>query len=324
MDHTPLISIVSPVYRGEELLDTLVKRVKNTLKGITENYEIILVEDCGPDNSWNKIEDQASSDARVKGIKLSRNFGQHYAISAGLDLSRGEWVVVMDCDLQDQPEEIPRLLEKAHEGYDIVLARRHNRQDKFFKKLFSKLFYGTLGYLTGSYQDSSVANFGIYHKKVIQTICSMRESIRYFPTMVKWVGFNATSLDVEHAPRTEGNSSYNFKRLLNLALDIILAYSDKPLRLVVKTGLVISFVSFVGAIITTIRAITGDITVIGYASLIVSIWFFAGLIIVILGVIGLYLGKTFEGVKDRPVYVIDKKTWLYDDASEDLVKVMNE
>ncbi|AFM03957.1 glycosyl transferase [Bernardetia litoralis DSM 6794] len=302
----PLISIVSPVYRAEKIVDKLVERISNEVSKITENFEIILVEDGSPDNSWEAIERNCAKDKRVKGIKLSRNFGQHYAITAGLDAVKGEWVVVMDCDLQDRPEEIINLYTKALEGYDVVLASRHQRQDTFFKKLFSKLFYKVLSYLTGTEQDPTIANFGIYHNKVIQAISTMRESIRYFPTMVKWVGFRRIKINVEHASREEGTTSYNFKRLLNLALDIILAYSDRPIRLTIKTGFIISCISFLFAIITIVKYFLGSISVSGYASLIISIWFFSGLIMTTLGVVGLYVGKTFEGVKNRPIYITKK------------------
>ncbi|GAB3313181.1 glycosyltransferase family 2 protein [Hymenobacter humi] len=287
------------------MLDELVARIVLNLTPITTSFEIVLIDDRSPDGSWAAIEEQVRLDPRVRGVRLSRNFGQHRAITAGLDYCRGEWVVVMDCDLQDRPEEIPALLAKAEAGFDIVLARRVDRQDRASKKLFSKVFYGTLGYLTGSRQDSAIANFGVYHRKVVNAICAMRESARYFPAMAKWVGFRTTTLDVVHAERGEGSSSYNLKRMLDLALDIILAYSDKPLRLTVKFGLFISACSFVGAIYMAVRAIEGKIQVLGYASLIVSIWFFSGLIILTMGVIGLYLGKTFEGVKNRPIYIVD-------------------
>ncbi len=302
----PLISIVSPVYRAEKIVDKLVQRISEEVSKITENFEIVLVEDGSPDNSWEAIERNCQKDERVKGIKLSRNFGQHYAITAGLDNAKGEWIVVMDCDLQDRPEEITTLYTKALEGYDVVLASRHERQDTFFKKLFSKLFYGILSYLTGIQQDATIANFGIYNQKVIGAISKMRESIRYFPTMVRWVGFKKTKINVEHASREEGNTSYNFSRLFNLALDIILAYSDRPIRLTIKTGFFISCISFCFAIITIVQYFLGNISVSGYASLIISIWFFSGLIMTTLGVVGLYVGKTFEGVKDRPIYIAEK------------------
>lgn len=306
MNNIIKISIISPVYKAEFILQDLVKRIKNALINITDSYEIILVEDCGPDNSWKIIQNECNLDKRIRGIKLSRNFGQHYAITAGINHAKGEWVIVMDCDLQDLPEEIPNLYNKAIEGFDIVLARRHERQDSFIKRLSSKLFYTALSYLTGSNQDNTIANFGIYHKQVINAICDMNESIKYFPTMVKWVGFKSTSINVVHAERSEGSSSYSFKKLLNLALDIILAYSDKPLRLTVKAGLIISCSSVMFASIYFIRALFHEFKVTGYASLIISIWLFSGLIIFILGIIGLYLGKTFEGVKARPSYIIKK------------------
>lgn len=303
-----MLSIVSPIYFGEPVLRDLVNRISCSLSSIGIPFEILLVEDCSPDNSWELIKDLSLQYKNVRGIKLSRNFGQHYAITAGLEASKGEWVVVMDCDLQDRPEEIPLLYQKALQGYHIVQARRAVRQDKFLKRLFSKMFYGSLSWLTGTQHDPAIANFGIYHRKVVDSICSMKESIRYFPTMVKWVGFKATTLDVQHDMRKEGKSSYNFRKLLRLALDIILAYSDKPLRLTVKAGLAISGSAFLFALYTLLRALRGEIAVMGYASLIVSIWFFSGLIIFILGIVGLYVGKTFEGVKKRPVYIIEKVT----------------
>lgn len=301
------LSIVSPVYRAEKILAELVARIQVAASQIAPDFELILVEDHSPDASWSEIERLAALYPFIKGIKLSRNFGQHYAITAGLDMAQGEWVVVMDCDLQDRPEEIPALYQKAQEGHDVVLARRTFRQDSFFKKLSSKVFYRTLAYLTGSHQDESIANFGIYHQKVISEIRGMRESIRYFPTMVKWVGFRQTTMEVVHAARTEGGSSYNFRKLFNLALDIMLAYSDKPLRLTVKLGVIVAVSGFGFAIYTIVRYFLGDIIVPGYASLIISLWVLTGFVLSTLGMVGLYVGKTFEGVKQRPIYIVEKR-----------------
>ncbi|MDT0686582.1 glycosyltransferase family 2 protein [Autumnicola psychrophila] len=303
----PHISIVSPVYRAERTIPVLIERIEKSVQKITNDYEIILVEDGGPDDSWKVIQEYAEKNDKIIGIELSRNFGQHYAITAGLDYAKGDWVVVMDCDLQDQPEEILKLYNKAQEGFDVVLARRFERKDHFFKRFFSKVFYRSLGYLTGSEQDESVANFGIYHRKVVDAVCSMRESIRYFPTMVKWVGFRTTKVNVDHDNRLEGESSYNFKRLINLAMDIILAFSDKPIRLLIKFGLIISVLSVIVAFIYLVKWLTGGVVVLGYTSLIVSVWLLSGVIISTLGIIGLYVGKTFEGVKQRPIYIVKKK-----------------
>lgn len=298
------VSIVSPVYRAEELVEQLVGQLRNVLVGITRAYEIILVDDGSPDGSWAEIERICAQFPEVIGVKLSRNFGQHYAISAGLERARGKWVIVMDCDLQDQPSEIPKLLAKAKAGFDVVLARRVLRQDWWFKRVGSRAFYMVLGYLTGTKQDPSVANFGVYSHKVVAAINTMPETIRYFPTMVRWVGFRSISVGVAHAARPNGKTTYNFRKLINLALDICLAYSDKPLRLVVTTGFVVSVIGFVFAAFTLVKALRGEIEVLGYASLIVSMWVLSGLIIVIVGVVGLYVGKSFEGVKRRPAFVV--------------------
>ncbi|GAB3579703.1 glycosyltransferase family 2 protein [Hymenobacter daeguensis] len=302
----PLLSVVSPVYRAAQVVDELVRRIQQAVEPITTHYEIVLVDDRSPDDSWQHITAQARRDSRVRGVQLSRNFGQHRAITAGLEHCRGEWVVVMDCDLQDQPEEIPRLLAEARKGSDIVFARRTNRQDTALKRLSSWAFYRTLSYLTDTRQDPAVANFGLYHRRVIDAVLSLRESIRYFPTMVRWVGFRTAEVAVAHAERPEGRSSYRFKQRLYLALDVILAYSDKPLRLTVKLGLVISAASFLMVLVTLFRYLTGQIVVLGYTSLVISIWFFSGLLLSVLGVVGLYVGKMFEQVKNRPLYLVDR------------------
>jgi glycosyltransferase involved in cell wall biosynthesis len=301
------ISVISPVYKSEATIEPLVGGIKDALKDITGDFEVILIEDGSGDNSWTAISSECQKDTRVKGIKLSRNFGQHYAITAGLDASCGDWVIVMDCDLQDQPSEIPRLIDETRKGFEIVLARRSERKDSFFKKAFSRIFYRLLQYLTGVEQDPAVANFGIYNRKVIDAVCSMREQIRYFPTMIKWVGYKRTYLNVEHGKREVGRTSYNFTRLLALALDILLANSQKPIRLIVKTGFFISTISFLIGIVLVALYLRGSIKVVGYTSMIVSIWLLGGLIMMMLGIIGLYIGKIFQGVKNRPIYFISEK-----------------
>jgi polyisoprenyl-phosphate glycosyltransferase len=300
-----MISIVVPVYKGRDSLPELYARLKSTLEKITDSFEIILVNDNCPQQSWEVIETLAQADHRVKGINFSRNFGQHSAITAGLEHCGGEWTVVMDCDLQDRPEEIPALYEAAVKGkFELVFARRIERQDNFFKRLSSTLFYKTLSYLTGTRQDNSIANFGIYHRKVIKAILSMEDYIRYFPTMAQWVGFRSTAVDVEHSERKHGTTSYSWMKLIRLAISIIISFSDKPLRLTVRLGFFISLLSVAGACYTLYRYFAGKIIVTGYTSLIISIWFLCGLIIMTLGVMGLYIGKSFDKVKGRPVYIV--------------------
>ena len=304
---SPTFSFVSPVYQAEGLLAELVGRLVAVGEGLGGDFEIVLVDDRSADGSWARIQALAARDSRVRGLRLSRNFGQHRAITAGLEQCRGEWVVVLDCDLQDRPEEIPALYAQAQRGYDLVLAQRTDRQDSWHKKLLSRLFYRTLSYLTETPQDPSVGNFGIYHRKVIAAVLTMRESIRYFPTMVRWVGFRARYLAVTHARRPSGRSSYGPGQRMRLGLDIMLAYSDKPLRLTVKLGLLLSGGAFLLVPITLLRYWAGQIYQPGYTSLIISIWFFSGLLLSVLGMVGLYIGKTFEQVKNRPLYIVDEE-----------------
>lgn len=301
------ISVVSPVYRAEKIISELVKRLKDSLLPITEDFEIILINDASPDHSWSEIEKETAKDKRVKGLNLSRNFGQHYAITAGLNFAKGEWIVVMDCDLQDRPDEIPNLYHKALEGYDSVFAQRTERNDTLFKKLFSKLFYKLFSYLTDTKQDATVANFGIYRRCVIDAILSMHDQIRFFPAMVQWVGFRKFYLPVEHASRFEGKSTYNYKGLFRLALNTIMGFSDKPLRLTVKVGFFITILSVLIAIVYLGLYLSGRIQVEGFTTLILSLWFLAGFIMFILGILGLYIGRMFEKVKERPVYLIQDK-----------------
>ncbi|QDA59336.1 glycosyltransferase family 2 protein [Hymenobacter jejuensis] len=303
----PLFSVVSPVYQAEMVLNELLQRLAATLSALTDEYEIILVDDASTDGSWLLIEQHAALDPRIRGLKLSRNFGQHHAITAGLDVAHGQWIVVMDCDLQDQPEEIARLYQKAQQGYAVVMASRTARQDPWITRTFSRGFYAVLSYLSGTPQDPLVANFGIYHQRVIQEVGRLRESIRYFPTMVRWAGFRQTTLPVEHGVNGRP-STYNIVRQLRLATDVLLAYSDKPLRLTVWLGLLLAGGAFTLGLIMLVRALLGQIVVQGYASLIISISFFSGLIILVLGMIGLYVGKIFEGVRNRPLYVIEATT----------------
>ncbi|MGI4885357.1 MAG: glycosyltransferase family 2 protein [Janthinobacterium lividum] len=304
---SPVFSFVSPVYQAEGLVAELVQRLVLAGEALGGSFEIVLVDDRSTDGSWARIQSLAVRDPRVRGLRLSRNFGQHRAITAGLEQCRGEWVVVLDCDLQDQPEEILALFAQAQRGYDLVLARRAGRQDAWHKKLLSRLFYQLLSYLTETPQDPAVANFGIYHRRVIAAVLAMRESIRYFPTMVRWVGFRTAYLDVTHAERAEGRSSYGLGRRLHLGLDILLANSDKPLRLTIKLGLLISGIAFLLVPVTLLRYWAGQIYQPGYTSLIISIWFFSGLLLSVLGMVGLYIGKTFEQVKNRPLYIVDEE-----------------
>lgn len=302
-----LLSIISPVYNGEKMLEELVSRIENSVDTFTNDYEILLVNDCSPDDSWNRIKEICKSDNRVKGINLSRNFGQHYAITAGLANSMGDWVVVMDCDLQDRPEEIPNLYQKAQEGYDSVFAQRIERKDTFFKRLSSATFNKVFAFLTDQEQDKTVGNFGIYKRKVIEAVLSMGDSVRWFPIMVKWVGFRIGYLPVEHAERAEGKSSYSLRRLLSVASDNMIAFSNKPLRLMLQFGFGVVILSLLIALFYLIRYLRGGIAVDGFTTMVISMWLLGGIIIMLIGMTGIYIGKIFDKTKDRPMYIIRDK-----------------
>ena len=302
-----MISIVSPVYRAEKILPILVSEINLVMERIGEDYEIILVDDRSPDNSWEVMKVLSSQNPKIKSIRLSRNFGQHSAIFAGLTKAKGDWVVVKDCDKQDQPKEIAKLYKKALEGYDIVLGQRENRKDKFLKKLTSRLFYKVFNYLSGANFDNNVANFGIYHQKTIKSILDMGDYVKFFSLFINWIGFKSVSIPIEHGEREEGKSTYSVGRLFKQAFNVIISFSDKPLRLFINFGLSISILSFVLGIYYLYLSITHKITQPGFSSLILSIWFLSGIIISCIGIVGVYLGKTFDQAKGRPTFIIDEE-----------------
>jgi glycosyltransferase involved in cell wall biosynthesis len=304
MSDTPDVSVVSPVFCCADCLRALCERISTALSSIGATYEIVLVDDASPDSAWPAMCELASGDSRIKAIGLSRNFGQHAAISAGLEHARGRWIVVMDCDLQDRPEEIGALYRKAQEGYEIVFAEREERQDGWFKRTSSRVFIALLNWLSGADYDYRTANFGIYSRAVIDAVRSMGDRARFFPVMVRWTGFKRTSIPVQHDARGNGGSSYTLRKLFKLALDIMLSYSDKPLRLVATAGIVISLVALVMTGFSLYRYLHGDVTVAGYTSLIASMWLLAGVMLFCMGIIGLYVGRVFESVKFRPTFVI--------------------
>lgn len=306
---SPHLSVVIPVYKAETCLDDLYLRLKAALETISADFEIVLVEDCSGDNSWQVIERLAAADPRVRGIQFSRNFGQHYGITAGLDYCHGDWVVVMDCDLQDRPEEIPRLYAKALEGYDVVLALRGARRDPPLKRITSWLFYKIFSYLADIEYDGESGNFRIMSRTVVANFRRMGEQLRFFGGLVQWMGFPTASIEVEHAERFEGKSTYTFAKLWKLASETIIAHSDKPLRLAVRFGFLMALFSFFYGAYIIGNALFYSSPIPGWSSLIASLYFIGGIIIGILGILGIYLGKTFDESKKRPLYIIRQATF---------------
>lgn len=300
------ISVVIPVYGCRAAIPELHRRLCESLEKISKAFEIILVDDYCPQNSWEEIQKVCEKDKRVLGIHMARNFGQIRAITAGLDKSRGDWVVVMDCDLQDRPETIPELYQKAQEGYDVVFARREGRKDSAITKFLSKCFYKVYDYFTDGTFDSSICNFSISKRKVIDYYCRMREQNRAYTMFIRWLGFKQTAIDMPADERFEGKSSYNLKRKLKMAFEIITSQSNKPLLFSVKLGFVSAFLALIYIIYLVFREIIlGDVLV-GWTSIVASIYLMGGIILCAIGVVGIYVGNIFNEAKNRPLYVIDE------------------
>lgn len=286
------------------MVGELVDRCRKALLTVTDDYEIILVNDCSPDASWDAIRRECARDPRVVGVDLSRNFGQHPAISMGLSMASGDWVVVMDCDLQDRPEEIPALYAKALEGWDIVQARRILRQDSSFKKLTGRIFHAVYDWLSGEKTDPTIANFGIYRADVVRAVVRIPDLSRGFGPLLNHLGFRTTAINVRHSARAEGTTSYTLRKLLKFAVDNCVANSNKPLRMAVTVGLTMSVLSFMLALWNLLAKLFGLIKVEGFTTTVFSIWFVGGLTLLVLGIIGIYIGRIYDQVKGRPYAVI--------------------
>ena len=308
MFDVPDISIVVPVYGSHGTLEPLYKRVAAAIALIPASFELIFVDDCGPGNPWEVINNLAQLDSRVIGLKMSRNFGQHSAIMAGVDIARGNWLVIMDCDLQDRPEEIPRLWAKVREGYDAVIGRRVERQDGFFKRLSSHLFHWFFDWMTDQNSDAAQANFGIYARKVVDVVKTIPGQSRVFSLLVRCASFKITSIDIVHGRRAEGKSSYTFSRKLLLAMHIIVSCSDKPLKIYVRFMSFMSVAVFCFGLLFFIRYFLFDYTPAGWTSAMVSLFFLLGILFSGMVILGVYIERVFNHAKERPLYVVKDRT----------------
>jgi polyisoprenyl-phosphate glycosyltransferase len=298
------IAVIVPVYNGRAMLEELCQRLVASLDKITSKFVIILVDDAAPDNPWPLICELGRQDTRIKGIRLSRNFGQHYALTAGIDVACARWYVIMDCDLQDAPEDIPLLYAKALEGNDVVAGKRRKEGHSSIKRYRSRIFYALFRTLSGVQLDWSVGNFRVFSDRVAVGFRAMREQMRFLPASFEWMGFDPIYIDLPHHLRGEGQSSYTMKKLLKLAGGAILAHSQTPLKIVAGFGLAMSLITFVVACFFFGRALVFGTEIIGWASLFVTILFVASVQIALMGVLGIYIGKTFEESKGRPLYFV--------------------
>jgi len=304
----PSLSVVSPVYRAEAIVPELVRRICRAVEPMTRDFEIVLVDDGSPDGSWNAVAMECRKDMRVKGVRLSRNFGQHAAITAALAHARGQHVVVMDCDLQDDPAFIPALFAKAREGYDIVFALRRERHFAFWKNLSARAFYAVFRWLSGVDYDARIGAYSIISRQVVEGFLRFGDYRRGYVLVLGWLGFRHGYVEVEHADRHSGESSYSVWGLLRHALTIVLSYSDKPLFVSIYIGFLLSLLSFAVGVTVVAWYFTSNVgqMALGWTSLVVSLFFLSGLILMSQGVLGLYLGRVFEQVKQRPIFLVQE------------------
>jgi polyisoprenyl-phosphate glycosyltransferase len=313
----PELSIVSPVYLGESSLDLLVDEIKLYASHVTEDFEIVLVDDGSPDSSWRRIESQCKRDPRVRGLQLSRNFGQHQALTAGLESARGRYVVVLDCDMQDHPKYIPALYEKALEGYDVVYTRKAKREHRGKRNLFGAIFHRTLNLLVSDRQartDSVVGNYSILSRRVVDAFLRLNDRHRHYLGLLRWLGFDHTYIEIEHFERAHGKSSYTFRRLVREAITGITSQSQRLLRLSIVGGFICVGLSFL-AVIGLVAAyfISGFRE--GWTSVVVLQLLSTGVILMSLGIAGIYIGQIFDQVKARPLYLV-KTTLNLDDFGD--------
>lgn len=304
------LSVVIPIYNEEEVLPELYRRLILVVEALNAEYEVLFVDDGSTDASPQILRKFHESNKNVKVLQFSRNFGHHIAITAGLDHSSGDTVVLMDGDLQNRPEDIPVLLKKIEEGYDTVYTVRKNRQDSLLKKVSSRLFVWAMKRILIEPMAVETSIFRAMRRDVVEAVQKLREHNRFIIGLIDWVGFKQTSVEVEHERRFAGKSKYSFARQIRLALDAAFSFSTLPLQVTSIVGFLITFVSFgLGAYIILQKLLWG-ISVPGYASLIFSVFFMGGVQLITLGIIGSYLWRTYIETKQRPLYII-KKTIEY-------------
>lgn len=302
----PVISVVIPVFDEEDNLPVLYQRLTKVLGEFEPDYELIFVDDGSRDNSAQILQELADLDPHVILIQLARNFGHQISISAGLDFARGDGVIIMDADLQDPPEVLPEFIEKWREGHDIVYAIRANRKEGWLKRNAYSFFYRMLQRIANIKIPLDAGDFCIMDRKAVLILTSMPERNRFMRGIRSWIGLDQVGLVYDRDSRYAGQPKFTLSRLIYLALDGLVSFSFLPLRAISILGFVISFISIILAIGYAIQKLTSGLNPPGFATIIVAIFFLAGVQLITLGVIGEYVGRIFEEVKHRPLYVVKK------------------
>lgn len=301
-----MLSILIPVYNDHEVLNELNRRLSGVLSTISENYEIVLIDDGSKDASWAKIEELKKINPNIVGVKLMRNFGQQNAIAAGLDFVQGDIVVIMDSDLQDKPEDIPKLISALLENdASMAIAKWKTRKDSFFKLFVSRLNYKVSQKITGINHQPGLGVFRAIRREAVEELKKYREKTSSTLSLLYWIGLDYVAVELDRDPRFAGKSGYNLKTMLKLSLDRIFSFSMFPIRAAIYTGLTVSVVSFLMGIYLIIRYIIGSVAP-GWTSIIVLLLFLFGMNFIFLGIIGEYLGRIFLESKQRPKYTVKK------------------
>ncbi|SFQ73435.1 glycosyltransferase family 2 protein [Hymenobacter arizonensis] len=300
------LSVIIPIYDEESNVNALYDRLSSVIWGLgLSKFELIFVNDGSKDNSLGLIKKLASQDPAVRYVDLTRNFGHQIAISAGLDLSVGKAVVIIDADLQDPPELIEPLYRKLSEGYDVVYAKRRSREgESLFKQLTAKLFYRLLTQITEVEIPVDTGDFRIISHKVVAALRQMPERSKFLRGQIAWVGYRQTFVEYDRAGRASGESGYTYQKLLQLALDGITAFSDVPLKAATVSGFGVSFIAFVATLYTLYSRFVAHNYVPGWPSLMISVLFLGGVQLVAIGVIGKYLSRLNADVRRRPLYLV--------------------
>lgn len=304
------ISVISPVYQGQDLVDELVKRLIIELEKNTNDYEILLVDDGSKDDSWTKIKENCEANPRVKGIKLSKNFGQHFAIFAGTKNATGDFILIIDCDLQDDPIYIKNFIKEFNKGYEIVFSMRISNKQSFFKRLSSIIFNLLINIFSKEKNDLKIGSFVGFTKKVLVPFNKFEDKNRQSLQILKWLGFNSTIIKIKHKDRFSGQSTYTFSKLVDLALQGLINHTDNLLKFIIYLGFLISIISIFSGSLIIIRYLFGYMDIAWtniIVSIVVAILFSTGLILASIGVVGIYIGKIFSQSKKRPLFIVDRK-----------------
>jgi polyisoprenyl-phosphate glycosyltransferase len=298
-------SFVIPVFNERETLPELHQRLSQVIDGLDGEAELLFVDDCSHDGSYELLAELGRQDGRIRVLRFARNFGHQVAITAGLDHAAGDAVIVMDADLQDPPEVVPDLVARWQEGYEVIYAVRARRSgESWFKRKTAAWFYRVLRWIAHVEMPLDAGDFRLVDRRAVDAFRSMRERGRYVRGMFSWVGFRQIGVPYDRAERYAGEPKYSYRKSLTLAIDGLVSFSNAPLRVALVAGFVFSSLAFLVGVFAIVAKLAGAFVVPGWASILVVISFLGGIQLTLMGMLGLYVGRIYEEVKARPIYIL--------------------